>query len=162
MLRPLPMPAIDALASPVGHTELEAGEAVFRHGDRGDRFYVIADGQAEVIGDGRLIRTMGPGEGFGEIALLHTTVRTTTVCARTPLRLRTLERRHFMAALSGYQSSAREADTVMRNRLATFDPRAPLARAGAGSPPRDPAGTSRGWSSPAPRSDLVLPARFAR
>jgi MFS family permease len=123
MLRPLPMPAIDALAMHVGHAEFAAGEAVFRQGDRGDRFYVIADGEAEVIGDGRLIRTMGPGEGFGEIALLHTTVRTTTVCARTPLRLHTLDRRHFIPAVSGYQSSAREADTLMGERLAAFDPR---------------------------------------
>jgi CRP-like cAMP-binding protein len=66
---------------------------------------------------------MGPGEGFGEIALLHTAVRTTTVCARTSLRLHTLDRRHFIPAVSGYQSSAREADTLMGERLAAFDPR---------------------------------------
>jgi MFS family permease len=123
MLRPLPMPAIDALALHVDHVELPAGQAVFHQGDRGDRFYVIADGEADVIGDGRLIRTMGPGEGFGEIALLHTTVRTTTVCARTPLRLHTLDGRHFVAAVSGYGSSAGVADTLMRDRLGTFDPR---------------------------------------
>jgi MFS family permease len=123
MLRPLPMPAIDALALHVGHAQFAAGQMVFRQGDRGDLFYVIADGEAEVIGDGRLIRTMGPGDGFGEIALLHTTVRTTTVCARSPLRLHTLDRHHFISAVSGYQSSASEADAVMRERLATFDPR---------------------------------------
>jgi Cyclic nucleotide-binding domain/Major Facilitator Superfamily len=123
MLRPLPMPAIDALALHVDHVELPAGQAVFHQGDRGDRFYVIADGEADVIGDGRLIRTMGPGEGFGEIALLHTTVRTTTVCARTPLRLHTLDGRHFVSAVSGYGSSAGVADTLMRDRLGTFDPR---------------------------------------
>jgi MFS family permease len=123
MLRPLPMPAIDALALHVGHVEFAAGQAVFHQGDRGDRFYVIADGEADVIGDGRLIRTMGPGEGFGEIALLRATVRTTTVCARTPLRLHTLDRRHFVSAVSGYQSSAGVADTLMRDRLGTFDPR---------------------------------------
>ena len=123
MLRPLPLPAIDALAAHVGHAEFAAGQAVFHQGERGDRFYVIADGEADVIGDGRLIRTMGPGEGFGEIALLHATVRTTTVCARTRLRLRTLDRRHFVTTVSGYQSSAHEADTLIRDRLGAFDPR---------------------------------------
>jgi MFS family permease len=123
MFRPLPMPAIDMLALDVGHTRFAAGQEVFHQGDHGDRFYVIEDGDADVIGDGHLIRTIGPGDGFGEIALLHDTVRTTTVRARTPLRLYTLDRRHFVSAVSGYQTSAREADTLMRERLGTFDPR---------------------------------------
>jgi MFS family permease len=123
MLRPLPMPAIDALALHVGHAEFAAGQAVFHQGDGGDRYYVIVDGEADVIADGRLIRTMGPGEGFGEIALLHATVRTATVCARTPLRLQTLDRRHFVSTVNGYQSSAREADALMRDRLGSLDPR---------------------------------------
>jgi len=87
IFRPLPMPAIDVLALHVDHADFAPGQEVFHQGDRGDRFYVIAQGHADVLGDGRLIRTMGPGDGFGEIALLHDTVRTTTVRARTPLRL---------------------------------------------------------------------------
>jgi len=123
IFRPLPMPAIDVLALHVDHTEVPAGREVIHQGARGDRFYVIKDGEAEVIGDGRLIRTMGPGEGFGEIALLRDTPRTTTVRARTPLRLYTLDRLDFVSAVSGYQSSGREADTLMLDRLGTFDPR---------------------------------------
>jgi MFS family permease len=123
IFRPLPMPAIDNLALHVDHAHLAAGQEVFHQGDHGDRFYVIEDGEAEVIGDGRLIRTMGPGDGFGEIALLHDTLRTTTVRARTRLRLYTLQRLHFISAVSGYQSSAREADTLMVDRLRAFDPR---------------------------------------
>jgi MFS family permease len=122
MLRPLPLPAIDSLAVHVGHAQLEPGEEVFRQGDHGDRFYVIEDGEAEVIGDGRLIRTLSTGDGFGEVALLHDTVRTTTVRARTPLTLYTLDRRHFVPAITGYQSSAREAETVVGDRLRTFTP----------------------------------------
>ena len=123
MFRPLPMPAIDHLALHVEHAHFTAGEDVFHQGDHGDRFYVIEAGEADVIGDGRLIRTMHSGDGFGEIALLHDTLRTTTVRARTPLRLYTLDRRHFLSAVSGYGSSAREADTLMLDRLGSFDPR---------------------------------------
>lgn len=123
IFRPLPMPAIDILALHVDHTQVPAGQEVFHQGDRGDRFYVIEDGEADVIGDGRLIRTMGPGDGFGEIALLRDTPRTTTVRARTPLRVYTLDRLDFVSAVSGYQSSGREADTLMVDRLGTFDPR---------------------------------------
>ena len=122
MLRPLPMAAIDSLAVHVGHTQLEPGEEVFHQGEHGDRFYVIEDGEAEVIGDGRFIRTLETGDGFGEIALLRDTVRTTTVCARTPLLLYTLDRQHFVAAVSDCSSSASEAELLVRDRLATFKP----------------------------------------
>jgi MFS family permease len=122
MFRPLPMQAVDCLALHVGHANVAAGQEVFHQGDDGERFYVIDDGEAEVIGDGRLIRTMGPGDAFGEIALLQDTVRTATVRARTPLALDTLDRRHFVLAISGYRSSIREADTLVDDRLQTFKP----------------------------------------
>jgi CRP-like cAMP-binding protein/MFS family permease len=122
MLRPLPMAAVDDLARHVEHAEFGAGQMIFRQGDHGDRFYVIADGEADVTIDGRLIGTLTPGEGFGEIALLRDTTRTATVSARTPLQLFTLDRRHFIPAVSGYQSSMVEADQLMRERLGTLDP----------------------------------------
>jgi hypothetical protein len=121
MLRPLPMPAIDALAVGVNHITFAPGQAVFHQGDPGDRFHVIDHGEVDVIGDGRLIRTMGPGDGFGEIALLQDTLRTTTVRARTPLRLLSVDRPNFMSAISGYESSAREAATLVKARLAAFE-----------------------------------------
>jgi MFS family permease len=122
MLRPLPMPAVDDLARHVEHAEFGAGQKIFRQGDHGDRFYVIADGEADVTIDGRLIATLTPGEGFGEIALLRDSTRTATVSARTPLQVFTLDRRHFLPAVSGYQSSMVEADQLMRERLGMFDP----------------------------------------
>jgi MFS family permease len=123
MLRPLPIPAIDNLAVHVDHARFAAGQAVFHQGDHGDRFYVIEDGEADVIGDGRLIRTIGAGDAFGEIALLRDTVRTTTVRARTPLILCTLDRHHFVAAVTDYSSSASEAQALVLGRLGTFEPR---------------------------------------
>jgi hypothetical protein len=123
IFRPLPMPAIDNLALHVDHADFAAGQEVFHQGDHGDRFYLIENGEADVIGDGRLIRTMRPGDGFGEIALLHDTLRTTTVRARTALRLYTLDRQHFLTTVTGYESSAREADTLVLDRVGTFDSR---------------------------------------
>ncbi len=127
ILRPLPMPAIDDLALHVGHVQVAAGHEVFHQGDRGDLFYVIEAGNAEVIRDERVIATIGPGEGFGEIALLRDTLRTSTVRAHTELRLYALDRRRFVSAVSGYRSSAREADTVVEERLDRFDPRRRLS-----------------------------------
>jgi hypothetical protein len=56
------------------------------------------------------------------IALIHDTVRTTTVHARTPLLLYTFDRHHFVAAVSHYSSSAYEAEVVVRDRLDAFEP----------------------------------------
>lgn len=123
MLRVLPVPAIDSLALRVEHAWVDAGRDVIQQGERGDHFYVIADGEADVIRDGRLVCTLGPGEAFGEIALLRETTRTTTVQARTSLRLYTLDGRAFVSAVSGYPSSGREADSLVVERLGSFDRR---------------------------------------
>ena len=122
IFRPLPVPAIDCLAHHVRHAQVGAGDEVFHQGDDADRYYVIRDGEAEVIGDGRRIRTMGPGDGFGEIALIHEVPRTATVRARTALELYTLERRHFVSTINIYGSSARESDALVDDRLRTFTP----------------------------------------
>ena len=127
ILRPLPMPAIDSLAADVAVALVGAGQDVFRQGDAGDRFYVIEEGEADVVGDGDLISVLTTGDCFGEIALLRNTPRTATIRARTPLRLFALERSAFLLAVSGFSASAREADTLLRDRLASFTPRRPNA-----------------------------------
>jgi len=122
MFRPLPMPATDELALHLDRLDYAAGEEVVVQGEHGDRFYVIEDGEADVIGDGPLIRTLRSRDGFGEIALLHDLPRTTTVRARTPLRLYALDRHHFLSAVNGYESSEREADALALDRLEAFNP----------------------------------------
>jgi MFS family permease len=122
MFRPLPMPAVDELATHLDNLTVAAGQQVFHQGDHGDRFYVIEDGEADVIGDDRLIRRLRSGDGFGEIALLHDTVRTATVRARTPVRLYSLDRHHFLSAVTGYESSEDEAQALVLDRLSAFNP----------------------------------------
>ena len=122
MFGPLPIPAIDGLAVHVEEVRIEAGEVVCHQGDDADRFYLIEGGAAEVIGDGRLVRTLDPGDAFGEIALLGDTSRTATVRARTPLRLRAVDGHQFRSTVSCYPSSRREADAVVEDRLGSFAP----------------------------------------
>jgi MFS family permease len=122
MFHPLPIPAIDNLALHVDNVHVAAGHEVCHQGDPGDRFYVIEDGEADVVGDGRLIRTLRAGDGFGEIALLRDTSRTATVRARTPLRLYRLDRGHFRGTVGGYESSESEADALVLERLSAFAP----------------------------------------
>jgi MFS family permease len=67
MFQPLPLPAIEQLARGLEPLHLPAGQAVFRQGDPADRFYVIEAGAADVVGDGRLVTTLGPGKASARL-----------------------------------------------------------------------------------------------
>jgi Na+/melibiose symporter-like transporter len=122
MLQPLRAVTIEQLAAGLIRMELPAGATVFEQGDEGDNFYVIERGQVEVIGDGRAIRTLGPSDAFGEIALLRECRRTASVRATTALTLCTLSRRVFVTAVVGYSRSATIADSLITERLRPFRP----------------------------------------
>src|SRR5215213_4992967 len=64
-----------------------AGEVIIKEGDFAGEFMVIEEGKADVLRGGEKIGTLGPGNFFGEIALLEKTRRTASVVARTPMRL---------------------------------------------------------------------------
>jgi CRP-like cAMP-binding protein len=122
MLSPLPLPAIEQLARGLEGLEVPAGATVVEQGDVGDRYFVIESGQAEVVGDGRVVATLGPGQGFGEVALLRQVRRTATVRATGPLRLFAVRSEHFLAAVLGYPPSASEAGTTVDSMLHRFTP----------------------------------------
>jgi CRP-like cAMP-binding protein/Zn-dependent protease len=77
------------------------GDELVEQGAEGDAFYVIGSGQAEVLQDGDVVRTLGPGAHFGELALLMNIPRTATVVARTPLRAFQLDRDGFDDVVAG-------------------------------------------------------------
>jgi MFS family permease len=122
MFQPLPLPAIEQLARGLEPVTVPAGDAVFRQGDVGDRYYVIASGHADVVGDGRVVAELGPGEGFGEIALLRRTRRTASVMARDALSLQALDSDRFAAVVLGYAPSARAAEDGVDGQLSRFAP----------------------------------------
>jgi MFS family permease len=124
---PLPLLTLEQLAAKLIPVNVPAGTELIRQGEPGDRFYVIAEGEVEIVQDGELIATKGPNEGVGEIALLRDIPRTATVRATTDLELFALERDVFVSAVSGHPQSARMADEVVASRLlATRVPTAPL------------------------------------
>jgi MFS family permease len=114
---PLPPPVIERLASVAAGERVPAGTTVFAQGDRGDRFYVIADGTASVEIDGTEANRLERGDFFGEIALLREVPRTATVSAVDELRLYALERDDFIAAVTGYAPSREAADSIVAARL---------------------------------------------
>jgi MFS family permease len=114
---PLPAPQLERLAQALADVRVEAGSTVFEEGDRGDRFYVVADGSAAVEVGGETVRTLGPGDFFGEIALLHDVPRTATVRATTGLRLHALDPDTFVATVTGHPASAEAAGSIVASRL---------------------------------------------
>jgi predicted MFS family arabinose efflux permease len=123
MFSVLPLPAIEQLARGLQSLDVPARHVVFEQGDVGDHFFVIESGEADVIGDGQVVATLGPGVGFGEIALLRRIRRTATVRARSELRLKALRSDHFLPVVLGYTPSSREAGVVMDSMLDRFTPR---------------------------------------
>jgi MFS family permease len=125
MLTALPLPAVERLARGLEPVVVPMGQDVFHQGDVGDRYFVIEAGEAEVVGDGEVVARLGPGEGFGEIALLRRTRRTATVRAGTELRLHALGSDHFLPVVLGYTPSAVEAGTGVDTMLERFRPSDP-------------------------------------
>ena len=132
MLRVLPLPAIESLATATRPSVVAPGSAVFEQGEPGDRFYVIAAGEAEVLCDGERLCLLGAGESFGEIALLGDCPRTATVRALTELHLQAIGSDDFLRAVTGYRPAAAAAGETVRRTLRADA----LRRAGAlaGSP----------------------------
>jgi MFS family permease len=119
---PLPESTLEQLAHALEDVSAPAGEEIVRQGDRGDRFYLVKDGALDVYVDGELAQSLGPGDSFGEIALLRDVPRTATVKARTDVALYALDRRHFLAAVTGFGPSLSAAEGVIGMRLGTGRP----------------------------------------
>lgn len=126
MFRTLPLPAVERLARGLEPVSVTEGHPVFSEGDIGDRYYLIEAGEADVVGDGLVVATLGPGEGFGEIALLRRTRRTAGVVARTDLRLQALDSDRFLPVVLGFTPSARAAGTAVDGMLERYEPKHPF------------------------------------
>lgn len=122
LFAPLPQPTLESLAQALHPVRLAPGEEIFRQGDVGDRYYVVAEGEVEIVVDGRVARVTEPGGYFGEIALLRDVPRTATVRAKTDVVLEALDRDDFIAAVTGHAASAETADSVIATRLASLRP----------------------------------------
>jgi hypothetical protein len=122
MLRLLPLTVLEQVASDLTAVQFGAGAEVIRQGEVGDRFYIVAEGTADVSVDGRLVRRLQAGESYGEIALLRDVPRTASVTASGDLVTFTLERDAFIHAVTGDRQSLHAADSVIAERWGSDAP----------------------------------------
>ncbi len=109
-------PVLEDLARALAFREAPAGETVVREGKPGAQYFVVAAGLLDVSIGGAYVGTMGPGDGFGEIALLHDGVRTATVTATSDVALYALERAPFLEAVTGSRQAHRTARELVAER----------------------------------------------
>jgi hypothetical protein len=107
---PLPPPMLEAAARRLIPVSVAAGERFITEGEVGDRFYVIAEGSAQVMASGRSLGVVGARGYVGEIALLRSIPRTATVTALTDLSTYALERDDFLAVMTGSEEAAAAAE----------------------------------------------------
>jgi len=118
LFAPLSLVTIEHLAGSMEPVTFEAGTYLMREGDYGDRYLFLDRGEAEVSRFGEIIGRLGPGDGAGEIALIHDMPRTATVLAVTAVEAFALGRDDFLEAVSGHAVSRERANQLVHERLA--------------------------------------------
>ena len=113
----LPAPELEGLAARLTEVIAAPGIPIVREGEVGYHLYVIEEGEVQVVREGRPVATLGPGDYFGEIALLRHVPRTATVVAKTPTTLLSLEREGFLEEITGHPVVRKVVDETADERL---------------------------------------------
>lgn len=116
LFAPLPATALEDVARSATEHTIERGTALTTEGAPGDQFFVVADGAFEATVAGQPVASFRRGGSFGEIALLADVARTATVTATDRSSVLAIERRPFLIAVTGHDSSRQAAWGVMRAR----------------------------------------------
>lgn len=106
-LRDLPLSRARQLLHVARRLSLPSGELVVTQGARGDSFYIIVNGQVQVVKDGVPLKRYRAGDYFGEVALILDQPRAADVVARTDVDLLAIDRDDFMTLLRGSEMLTR-------------------------------------------------------
>ncbi len=113
----LPQYELERLAANATWLDVEPGDTVVRQGEPGTEFFVVGAGAFDVDIDGETRPQLTAGDGFGEIALLHSVPRTATVSAASAGRLLVVRSADFLAAVTGSEDGHALAREIAASRV---------------------------------------------
>src|SRR3954447_3891923 len=112
---------LETLARLADEMSVDADHEIIREGESGREFYVVVDGKATIKRNGREVGTLGPGDYFGELALLDGQKRDATVVATAPTELLVIGVREFVTLLEDVPQLTRKILGGMARRLHELD-----------------------------------------
>ena len=102
---------------------VQAGEVIFRQYDMGSEMYVVLEGEVELAIGESVIERLGPGEPFGEMALIDQAPRTATATASTDGKLAVIPERRFLFLVQTTPHFALDIMKSMADRLRKMNAR---------------------------------------
>lgn len=108
---------LQALADVASEAEAQPGQTLATQGDFGHALYAIESGTADVSRDGEVVRTLGPGDVFGEVAVLKAGRRTATVVASSPMKLIAVFKRDVWALERSSPETSERLRRLVAERL---------------------------------------------
>lgn len=109
---------LEEIAKIADEIDLPEGKVLIREGDAGHEFFVLVEGTAEVTRGGKRVASIGPGDFFGEIALIAKTPRNATITATSPVRTLVITERSFKSLLDHHPTIAVNVLVALAERLA--------------------------------------------
>jgi CRP/FNR family transcriptional regulator, cyclic AMP receptor protein len=110
---------LQQVASIADEIDVAEGRALTREGRTGYEFFVLVDGTADVTQKGKRIGTLGPGDFFGEIALVSRIPRTATVTTTSPARALVISAHDFRSLVDRSPAVALQVLEAIAERLPT-------------------------------------------
>ncbi len=98
-----------------------SGTLLVEQGEAGLLFFVVLAGNASVVRDGRPVSSLGPGDHFGELALLDSGPRTASVTSDSEMTLLVIRQRHFQRILQTSPALTRRLLSALVARLRAVD-----------------------------------------
>jgi CRP-like cAMP-binding protein len=114
----LPDKQLKTAAQLADEVEVTEGQHLVDEGRFAHEFFVIEDGKADVVHDGKKVAELGPGDFFGEIALIKTERRTASVVAKTPMKLVVIFGPNFRSLASDLPAVQEKIDQAIEKRCA--------------------------------------------
>ena len=119
--RDLPFEEVGLIAGQLHRMHVDAGATIARQGAPADKFVIVLEGEVEVAreadGDRQSVATLGPGDFFGEIAVLRDTPRSATLTATSATTLLTMDRDAFRQVVAQALGTVADFDRIIRERL---------------------------------------------